>query len=271
MFVANSMINNICFGSGVLEHSGTFEYVSKFKDTYILYFVSSGNINIKINNDILSVKDGESFFVFPFTTVSLINPDDSYSCIKWVELKGFEVALVVSMINVSKKTPILGRMPIENLSEYFDIGELSDMPADVCRLNGKIMILLSFYLEYFPANNVCGMSYVDMAKIYIEKNYSNHSLSVGDIANYIKIDRTYLYRLFKSEANISVIDYITQCRMNKALDLLKDSTPSIKEVAVSVGFSDQMYFSRIFKKYFNKTPSEYRNSFATGFAEQLNI
>ena len=48
--------------------------------------------------------------------------------------------------------------------------------------------------------------------------------------------------------------------MTKAGKLLKDSNSYIKEVAISVGFEDQLYFSRLFKRYYGMTPSEYRAS-----------
>ena len=80
------------------------------------------------------------------------------------------------------------------------------------------------------------------------------------VANHIKIDRTYLYRLFKEETGMSVIDYINNCRISKAEVLLIDENISIKDVAYSVGFTDQMYFSKVFKKLRGQTPTEFRRN-----------
>ena len=60
------------------------------------------------------------------------------------------------------------------------------------------------------------------------------------------------------EMGVSVIDYIVRRRISKAEIMLANSGLSVKDVAYSVGFSDQMYFSRVFKRIIGKTPSEFR-------------
>ena len=69
----------------------------------------------------------------------------------------------------------------------------------------------------------------------------------------------YLCRIFKEETSVSINAYINSLRMTKAAELLKDNNSYIKEVAISVGFEDQLYFSRQFKRYYGVTPSEYRS------------
>ena len=71
-------------------------------------------------------------------------------------------------------------------------------------------------------------------------------------------DSTYLYRLFKEETGTSVIGYINQCRIRRACTMLSSTTAQVKDVALSVGFSDQLYFSKVFKKINGITPTEYR-------------
>ena len=74
-------------------------------------------------------------------------------------------------------------------------------------------------------------------------------------------DRSYLYRLFKDKTGVSVSDYITRTRISKAEVLLSNGSLSVKDVAYSVGFPDQMYFSRVFKKINGRTPTQFREMF----------
>ena len=60
---------------------------------------------------------------------------------------------------------------------------------------------------------------------------------------------------------MSVHDYINKLRISRASSLLASSNLTIKDVASESGFSDQMYFSRLFKKNKNLTPSQYREYF----------
>jgi AraC-like DNA-binding protein len=63
-----------------------------------------------------------------------------------------------------------------------------------------------------------------------------------------------------SNVGKSPIDYLTEYRINEACNLLRSSNLSIAEVAISVGFFDQFYFSRVFKKAVGMPPSKYLSS-----------
>lgn len=94
---------------------------------------------------------------------------------------------------------------------------------------------------------------------YIKENYMR-KISLASVAEHVGLSSGYLCRIFKDETGGSINTYINNLRMNKAGELLSDKNSYIKEVAVAVGFEDQLYFSRLFKRYSGLTPSEYRAS-----------
>ena len=98
--------------------------------------------------------------------------------------------------------------------------------------------------------------YVFNAVKYIQFNYS-HDISIDDIAKAVGVSRSHLYRVFMSNVGQSPIDYLTSYRISEACHLLRNSQLSIAEIAVSVGFFDQFYFSRVFKKAKGVPPSKY--------------
>ena len=100
---------------------------------------------------------------------------------------------------------------------------------------------------------------VTQALAYIKNNYQ-HKISLASVSEHIGLSSGYLCRIFKEETGGSINACINNLRMTKAGKLLKDSNSYIKEVAISVGFEDQLYFSRLFKRYYGMTPSEYRAS-----------
>ena len=100
------------------------------------------------------------------------------------------------------------------------------------------------------------------ARDYIERNFRDVSCTVKSVADKVQIDRTYLYRLFKEETGFSVIEYINNCRIGRACTMLNNTDVQIKDVALSVGFSDQLYFSKVFRKLKGITPTEYRKKHA---------
>lgn len=93
---------------------------------------------------------------------------------------------------------------------------------------------------------------------YIEENYGN-KLTLKIISEAIFVSPNYLCRLFKKEMDINLFDYIQNFRLEKAKILLDDVSYKVFEVSDMVGYTDNKYFSNLFKKTFGMTPLEYRN------------
>lgn len=92
----------------------------------------------------------------------------------------------------------------------------------------------------------------------IDNNINNSDFAIVDITREIGISRSLLHTKMKHLTAMSMGDYIRKKRMMKACRLLSDGY-NVSETAYSVGFSDPNYFSKTFKKYFGKNPSEYVN------------
>lgn len=95
-------------------------------------------------------------------------------------------------------------------------------------------------------------------KAFVEKHYSDPSLSRSLIAEHLSVNASYLSDVFKSETKIGLSEYITQVRIHNAKKLLSDSSISIQEVAKSVGCNSLQYFYQLFKKETGITPAEYQ-------------
>lgn len=100
-------------------------------------------------------------------------------------------------------------------------------------------------------------SIVEKAKNYISSCYDKE-ISLEEVAKYVDISPYYFSKLFKEEEGQNFIEYVTELRLGKAKNLLKQPGISVKEVCLSVGYSDPNYFSRIFKKVMGCTPTEYK-------------
>jgi AraC-like DNA-binding protein len=81
---------------------------------------------------------------------------------------------------------------------------------------------------------------------------------ISDIASYVGISRSQLYRAFLEDFGISPHTYLQRYRINEACSLLRNPNYSIAEVAGSVGFNDPLYFSRVFKSIKQCPPSAYQ-------------
>lgn len=87
---------------------------------------------------------------------------------KWVELTGFEIAVMISRTNFSKSRPVAPEIPVESLFQYFDVcDDNSDTVYAACRTNGKVLILLSYYIQYYPSRKSTETDYIMQARDYI--------------------------------------------------------------------------------------------------------
>ncbi|MDD4368232.1 MAG: AraC family transcriptional regulator [Oscillospiraceae bacterium] len=101
------------------------------------------------------------------------------------------------------------------------------------------------------------ISIIDQAKLWIEQQYM-HDISLDDVSRKVNISPYYFSKLFRQEAGVTFIEYLTDLRMNKARQLLESGTLPIRDIGAAVGYQDPNYFSRTFKRLTGMTPSDYR-------------
>lgn len=94
---------------------------------------------------------------------------------------------------------------------------------------------------------------------YIEKNY-HQEVSLKSLAEYLNLSKHYVCYLFRKETGENISLYVNKVRIEKAKQLVLDSNNKIKDIYDRVGFSDQQYFSKIFKKITGMTVIQYRDS-----------
>ena len=100
-------------------------------------------------------------------------------------------------------------------------------------------------------------SFIDKLEEQIEKHIENSELSVDFLSNELGMSRIQLYRKVKALTNYSPVEFITLFRLRKAAHLMKMTDTNLAQIAYQVGFSAPSYFSKSFKKYYGKSPSEY--------------
>lgn len=92
---------------------------------------------------------------------------------------------------------------------------------------------------------------------YIQKNYMVPDLSLNSICSYLNISTSYFSTIFKEETGETFTEVLIRTRMEKAKELLENTTMKNYEIAEKVGFSDPHYFGISFKKMTGYTPTEY--------------
>lgn len=99
---------------------------------------------------------------------------------------------------------------------------------------------------------------IERVREFIETNYANPMLNTEDIAEFAGLSPNYLRTVFKSAVGKSPTDYLTDCRIRRAGELLADTELPTKEIAAAVGYYNHRYFYSVFKAKTGLTASAYR-------------
>lgn len=110
--------------------------------------------------------------------------------------------------------------------------------------------------EEMSAFNKFDTDFLSRINELIEENFDNSHFSISDITDELGISRSLLHIKMKSFTNMSMTEYLRKRRLARAIELLK-AGHIVSETAYRTGFADPNYFTKVFKKEYGKTPSEY--------------
>ena len=256
--IDNAALSILTSGHQICEPKGLWG--PGIRDMYLLHYVKTGRGIYQVNGKTYSLKAGDVFIIYPNTLVSyLADMEDPWEYY-WVGFKGSMVKSLFFNTDFSPENPCLTFS--EDLSPYIQQilqckGQESYNQAE---MTGHLYILFS---KMMRENKPKGKSkdyrkeYIFKVHEFITQNYSNN-ITVHDLANYVGLSRSHLHRIFVEETDDSPMQYLTKFRIEQSLNLLKSTDMSIAYIASSVGFCDQLYFSRVFSKQMGMSPSKYR-------------
>lgn len=117
-------------------------------------------------------------------------------------------------------------------------------------------VLRQSYDEYFDRLEA---DKIHQIKQYI-KEHSHEDISLDYLAKKVGLSPIYISKMFKEKLGINYIDFLTECRIEKAKKLLADPEKSLKEITFDIGYHEPNYFSKVFKKVCAVSPKEYRKT-----------
>lgn len=95
----------------------------------------------------------------------------------------------------------------------------------------------------------------------IEENLHNSDYNIDAIAENLGLSRSAFFKKLKSLTGLAPVDLVKEIRLNKSIELLKNTDMTISEIAFEVGFKEAGYYGKCFRKKYNQTPTEYMNKY----------
>ena len=122
-------------------------------------------------------------------------------------------------------------------------------------------LLQQLLIEIYKSKKRNSTNYSTSLKVekiieYMRRNINNR-LILKDLSELVHLSSSYLSRVFKATTGYSIIEFFNKIKVDKAKELIVEDDKKIKEVSQMLGFTDEFYFSRIFKKIEGVSPSEF--------------
>lgn len=239
------------------KRKSSFIYEDNSRENYGLVFVENGSLihkrkgkSTKIGKgDILLLKKGEAYSISNNTL-----PED-----------GYYAFYIFSFDIENKNIPYIKRVTntnhYEKFLDLFKEGRRCSLKKNTAHnINMKRIvyeILYNLYLEYYNDYTVShSMENTEKAKQYINENYRN-KITIDELAKISGFSRSHFKRLFTKHYEMPPSDYITMVRIERAKTMLKAKIFSLSEIAEECGFSNEYYFSQVFKRIVGCSPKKY--------------
>lgn len=233
------------------------------KNRFVIHYVTNGKGFYNINGKLYTLQAGDIFFI-PATQIIFYYPDpqDPWEYF-WFEYNGHHALALNERAGLNAQAPVYKVKNPDKLTFICNamLENLNDQTDDLTTVSFLYRVFAEIIneraLQKAPAANSRD-DFIGKIFTYISSNYSSPALSLTDIAAHFNINASYLSRIFRQTAGVPISKYIIDFRMSKAVNLLKRRDLSIKHVAISVGYSDPLYFSREFSRLYRISPSSYR-------------
>lgn len=244
--------------------------INKIIQHHELLLITEGKGQIILRNKKYQVKEGTMLYLCPNVEYTVeIDPQDSF-CFMSVHFSYATVGFNGDKWGIDKENDMLPLDFVQTLKDYYQVGSIfkrlvedwsKKLPGYEFITKALLQQLLFEILQNIKKNSQNYSASVKVEKIieYMRQNI-NTRLTISHLSDLMQLSPTYLSGIFKATTGYSIIKFFNKIKVDKAKELIIEGDKKVKEVAKILGFTDEFYFSRIFKKIEGISPSEFYRS-----------
>ena len=229
------------------------------KGVYTIHYIQSGKGFVTVNGSTRELGSGDLFVMFPGEVMSYYAGVQKPWSYNWVLLDGTMVDHLIALSGITRQNPFFSYGKDNEIGKlYADMYTLyRHHPYTLFEYHG---VMYTIFGKMIHSSNVAKKVQFDEMEdlvkdtaIFIDNNY-NYGITVKDMADNVCVSAKYLWYAFSNVYKMSPKQYLTKVRMERAKDLIEQGKAKIKNIAIAVGYVDQLHFSREFKKAFGMSP-----------------
>ena len=248
---------------GYAECEPLHSYGPATRPNYIIHYVMGGKGIYQVGEKKYHISKGQIFLIEPESlTFYQADKEEPWTYL-WVGFGGTEAKSFIQDVGLNSRQLVCQCEGGEELKEivFSMLKHTKSTTENLYYLQGRLFDFFSVLareitLRQFEDDTTESM-HVQEAIDYIKNNYSQ-GITVNDIADYLALNRSYLYTVFKKSLNISPKAFLTKFRISRAKEQLTLTDFSIEYIAHSCGYKSALNFEKAFKQETGGTPSKYR-------------
>ena len=271
---------NSISGAAIQHRHPHYSFEKHLHSRLVVYVIRSGKCFMDIADKTVCCTAGDFIMLFPHVVHSFYLSDDQECTFYHIHFSPKLFSRIT--LTPDSETPV--NLIHTLIFHYYpfvmrDAGdEITEIVSSIIRLYNTdaphteadiniLLLRLLMLIFHSCEEDSCGIArpevkgqYVSFTLDYIEKKYTEKIL-IQDIADKLHISVRYLGKIFSHYMNMSLGNYINVYRINRAIDLMEDSSLTLTEIAGKIGLKDSQHFSKLFQNVIGMSPSHYRNLF----------
>lgn len=248
-----------------IEQNHNLTMTDRIVDCYVISYLTQGKGTYVLGGKMFTINNGEIYMIpqgIPYSQQgSKSDPYEYY----YVAFYGAACEDLMRHAGLTTANPVLkvkaeDSAAVEEMFKaiYDYLGENTYL--SIAKANSVFLDLLCVLFSDVEENcteNRVDSYFVFAAKQYIKDHYKE-GIKIADLSRELKLDRTYLSRIFSKYEKITIKNYIINAQLEQAMTLLRDTQMSISKILYECGFTNLTTFYRVFQRVLKQSPSEYR-------------
>ncbi len=237
-------------------------YGPAVRSHYLIHYIFAGRGVYQVGGRQYQLHAGQGFIIYPGVTTTYRADENDPWQYGWLGYSGLEAAALTKWTGLTEQNPTFTagdpdeiRPLIESISRDIATLEQGEMSA----VGGLLCFLARIARSPAgsEADTTSADSYFRKANWFIEGNLE-HPISVSDVASFVGLCRSQLFRVFRQTVNCGPQEWIQRARLRRAERLLSSTRLSLEEVALSSGYTGVAQLGQAFRRAHNLSPSAYR-------------
>lgn len=230
-------------------------------DQYILIYCTEGKGIVEVEDTSYHMSQSDAFCIPRNKRHKYYADQEQPWSILWAHFKGTDTECFpieeCRIVHMNSRHSDNRMMVLFNL--LFRVLERNYTLGNFIYISQVLSLILSeiYFREKIDESTVQDR-HVTMVIRFMYQNL-NQSLTLEEISEEVKLSKSYLNTIFKTQTGRSPVEFFIHLKMQEACKLLKSTDMYIYEVSAKLGYEDQYYFSRIFKKVVGMSPKDYKN------------